>query len=316
MFTGDTQDLLAGIYDTPNRELQGSQQGRWLSPDPAGYGWNQYAYPTNPNSQTDPLGLAPPVCSGDGQPCPVGSQNGICGMGNGVSGSCFGSEFGSGNCNVSIDGVPSPCGLAFGSALGTLSGNFNYGTLSALAKVVSSGAIYNPPTSWTVTSTLFDSEGNQIGDSLTTFGVQTGGWSLTTTVTDQMYSGSNAANNGNFSWWGAFASNLFSWKNFTNEFKQGGCVGVFVDAASEGGILPDLPAGHGVEDAVTDASKMAAATYAVNQGLVVPLRSSVVRGILDLGETSASGLVLADTYAKIGAGGLAEYNAIKNGDCH
>jgi hypothetical protein len=125
-----------------------------------------------------------------------------------------------------------------------------------------------------------------------------------------------AANNGNFSWWGAFASNLFSWKNFTNEFKQGGCVGVFVDAASEGGILPDLPAGHGVEDAVTDASKMAAATYAVNQGLVVPLRSSVVRGILDLGETSASGLVLADTYAKIGAGGLAEYNAIKNGDCH
>ncbi len=125
-----------------------------------------------------------------------------------------------------------------------------------------------------------------------------------------------AANNGNFSWWGAFAKNLFSWKNFTDEFKQGGCVGVFVDAASEGGILPDLPAGHGVEDAVTDASKMAAATYAVNQGLVVPLRSSVVRGILDLGETSASGLVLADTYAKIGAGGLAEYNAIKNGDCH
>ncbi len=124
-----------------------------------------------------------------------------------------------------------------------------------------------------------------------------------------------AANNGP-NWWGAFAKNLFSWKNFTAEFKQGGCVGVFADAASEGGILPDLPAGHGVEDAGTDASKMAAATYAVNQGLVVPLRSSVVRGILHLGETSASGLILADTYAKIGAGGLAEYNAIKNGDCH
>jgi hypothetical protein len=28
------------------------------------------------------------------------------------------------------------------------------------------------------------------------------------------------ANNGNFSWWGAFAKNLFSWKNFTAEFKQ------------------------------------------------------------------------------------------------
>jgi len=59
MFAGLDQGIFAGMYDTPNRELQGSQQGRWLSPDPAGSGWNQYAYPTNPNSETDPLGLAP-----------------------------------------------------------------------------------------------------------------------------------------------------------------------------------------------------------------------------------------------------------------
>jgi len=58
MFTGDTQDVLSGIYDTPNRELQGSYAGRWLSPDPAGAGWNQYAYPTNPNSRIDPTGLS------------------------------------------------------------------------------------------------------------------------------------------------------------------------------------------------------------------------------------------------------------------
>jgi RHS repeat-associated protein len=57
MFTGDTQDVLAGTYDTPNRELQGSQQGRWLSPDPSGAGWNQYAYAMNPNSFVDPSGL-------------------------------------------------------------------------------------------------------------------------------------------------------------------------------------------------------------------------------------------------------------------
>jgi RHS repeat-associated protein len=56
-FTGDTQDIAAGMYDTPNRELAGSNQGRWLSPDPAGFGWNQYAYPSNPNSSIDPLGL-------------------------------------------------------------------------------------------------------------------------------------------------------------------------------------------------------------------------------------------------------------------
>jgi len=58
MFAGDTQDIISGIFDTPNRELNASQ-GRWLSPDPAGAGWNQYAYATNPNSFVDPSGLCP-----------------------------------------------------------------------------------------------------------------------------------------------------------------------------------------------------------------------------------------------------------------
>ena len=42
-------------WDTPNREL--SYAGRFLSPDPAGFAWNQYAYPTNPNSSSDASGL-------------------------------------------------------------------------------------------------------------------------------------------------------------------------------------------------------------------------------------------------------------------
>jgi RHS repeat-associated protein len=57
MFTGDTQDIVSGMMDTPNREYNSSAQGRWLSPDPSGAGWNQYAYPTNPNSFADPSGL-------------------------------------------------------------------------------------------------------------------------------------------------------------------------------------------------------------------------------------------------------------------
>jgi RHS repeat-associated protein len=64
MFTSDTQDILGGIWDTPNRELNASQ-GRWLSPDPAGTGWNQYAYTGNPLSATDPSGLTPGYASGD-----------------------------------------------------------------------------------------------------------------------------------------------------------------------------------------------------------------------------------------------------------
>jgi RHS repeat-associated protein len=56
-FTGDTQDLWAGLFDTPNRELAPTQ-GRWISPDPAGSGWNRYAYAPNPNGQVDLSGLA------------------------------------------------------------------------------------------------------------------------------------------------------------------------------------------------------------------------------------------------------------------
>jgi RHS repeat-associated protein len=54
-FTGDRQDLTAGLYDTPNRELNPS--GRWISPDPAGASWNAYSYTTNPMGETDPSGL-------------------------------------------------------------------------------------------------------------------------------------------------------------------------------------------------------------------------------------------------------------------
>jgi RHS repeat-associated protein len=65
-FTGDTQDISGVLFDTPNRELQ-PNQGRWISPDPAGLAavdptnpqsWNRYAYVlNNPLSLIDPAGL-------------------------------------------------------------------------------------------------------------------------------------------------------------------------------------------------------------------------------------------------------------------
>jgi hypothetical protein len=56
-FTGDFQDLYAGLFDTPNREFDQAAGSRWLSPDPAHASWNAYSYPTNPNSATDSTGL-------------------------------------------------------------------------------------------------------------------------------------------------------------------------------------------------------------------------------------------------------------------
>jgi len=65
-FTGDTQDIISGTYDTLNREFNPSQ-GRWISPDPAGLNsadpmnpqsWNGYSYVVNtPLTAADPAGL-------------------------------------------------------------------------------------------------------------------------------------------------------------------------------------------------------------------------------------------------------------------
>lgn len=59
-FTGDNQDLVAGTFDTPNRELN-STQARWISPDPAHASWNAYSYSTDPLVETDPSGLGPRI---------------------------------------------------------------------------------------------------------------------------------------------------------------------------------------------------------------------------------------------------------------
>jgi len=101
-FTGDTQDTISGMFDTPNRELH-PNQGRWISPDPAGLAavdpsspqtWNRYGYVNNnPLASIDPLGLKVGLCgSPENRRCqsdPVSGDGGGCTM----------------------DGVDTPCGL-------------------------------------------------------------------------------------------------------------------------------------------------------------------------------------------------------------
>ena len=76
-FTGNDQDTVSGTYDFLFREYN-ANQGRWISPDPAGLGvidlrnpqtWNRYAYvANNPLGAVDPLGLTD--CP-QGKTCPI-----------------------------------------------------------------------------------------------------------------------------------------------------------------------------------------------------------------------------------------------------
>jgi len=105
-FTGDNQDLTAGTFDTPNRELNPTQ-GRWISPDPARSDWNAYAYSSNPLGETDPSGLTyapfiiqgPPLSWPGGQNyCNVDGFSTSCGLANAVVQGEFGVDCTINNC--------------------------------------------------------------------------------------------------------------------------------------------------------------------------------------------------------------------------
>jgi RHS repeat-associated protein len=99
-FTGQNSDTSSALYDFPARR-QSPSQGRWISPDPAGFSaadpsnpqsWNRYAYVlNNPSLLTDPSGLCPPAARNGWQP------------------PCGGSE-GGGDCT--LDGIYAPCDWA------------------------------------------------------------------------------------------------------------------------------------------------------------------------------------------------------------
>ncbi len=97
IFAGDTGNFDSGVlWDTPNRELA-INQIRFTSPDPAGAGWNQYAYPTNPNNFVDPSGL---------QLAGPGGCNMIDGCGGGVIDPSLGGD----GTSCSINQVAADCG--------------------------------------------------------------------------------------------------------------------------------------------------------------------------------------------------------------
>jgi hypothetical protein len=86
-----------------------------------------------------------------------------------------------------------------------------------------------------------------------------------------------AANN-----WTLFGWDKNAWTTFFKEavnplpeLREGGCGKVFLDAFIEGGLFPDGGPGTDPDALVKQGGGFVAAQYVVNQGLVVPLRSSI-----------------------------------------
>ncbi|MBS1852706.1 MAG: RHS repeat-associated core domain-containing protein [Acidobacteria bacterium] len=134
------------------------------------------------------------------------------------------------------------------------------------------------------------------------------------------------AKNGNLGWWKAFAKNLFSWKNFTDEFKQGGCVNVFGKATADA-LNPFSPslssAGEGTAAVLAASKYNAAVQYAASApnylggtGLIYPMKSSIVRGMIaDANATAASGGMMSVDLA-LAQGFGTEMYSMATGGCH
>ena len=115
-----------------------------------------------------------------------------------------------------------------------------------------------------------------------------------------------------------FVSNFFSPSFYKQELQQGGCLNTFLEGVDQADVLgPVLNGSPGfAETAIKGTAATVAANYAANQGLTVPLRSSVVRGILEKGETGAGAFAIGyfDVQAAWGVG--KELQAAKSGACH
>jgi RHS repeat-associated protein len=282
MFTGDVTQLDSEyLWDTPNREFA-INQGRWLSPDPAGTGWNQYAYPTNPLSYVDPSGL---YCAylndagDDSESIDSNSDEGECASNGGY---WIQGDYGAGSWVRANADTGIVTGLGYDS-----SGN---------AEISFAGA--QGSNAW-------------------------GAW----TQTFNIVAVSSAANNESYAW--TFTKAFF--KNFSlsavyHSFGEGGCdrlmAETFADAFNPlpgNGVGPGDVAEIG-PNAVAGAGQAAASAYSVYQGLSVPLRSSIYRGLQSSTYGYAGALEEAAPYAVVVyAGGSALYtagSAAYNGECH
>jgi len=288
-FTGEGKDTTTDLYPFMFRQYN-SVQSRWVWPDPAGLqavnmenpqSWNRYAYVlNNPLVNTDPNGLD----------CIYLTD--------------------SGNATESIDHDSNldECNGAGGYWIPGFVANSNWvTTIDSNIGAVGAYSLLNGNLVFTA------STNNQYGHDITTVGVD-----VPTTPADTAVVAANKSG------WSLFGWDKNAWKTFFTEAVQpwkDTCAQTFARAFGEGGIVsavnPNLDGGPGTEpdSLIKQVGTIAAAQYAVNRGLVVPLRSSIYRGILEGTETAATGFVLLDTYTRIGQGVYEEGKSYLAGEC-
>jgi RHS repeat-associated protein len=290
IFTGQEDDG----YDNPTtyyfqERNYPSSQGRWLSPDPAGLAavdpsnpqsWNRYAYVlNNPLSAIDPLGLDCAIISGaDGGDRVAGAQSVTVGPGD-----CPGSDP---NNEFYFDGKVSG---AYVDANGNVVASVN-------GKLACSG-----------------DSGCAMWDALiTSVNVSASAQGVNTTTVPFTFAPLLAANNG------LNPNSTLGWSwNFTKSlvknFSVGSCASQFLEEMFDPSDMGGTDAA--IKTTAQSGAYVAALTYSAQQGLVVPMRSSIVRGILDFGEFAGEAAALALTdYEGIKAL-KNEVNSFASGEC-
>lgn len=103
---------------------------------------------------------------------------------------------------------------------------------------------------------------------------------------------------------------------FNPSCKPPTCPEVFFKATGNAlSKFPVFPTGQGPEDAARAAAAAAAARHIINRGLPVPLRSSIVRGILGGGEILGYSIALGPVIYAESKGLKAEIQAWRSGTC-
>jgi RHS repeat-associated protein len=286
-FTGDSLDLgVATMFHTDHRELN-ALEGRWISPDPAGAGWNLYAYGTDPNGGIDPSGLI------FGDPIILAIE--------------WSQGDGWGDFGCSLDGVGTGCNLLSSALQG---GGIAPCPQCAIGqRVGADGNIYqdgqyNAPTVyWSAPDNLWVIAIKAVGY----------GESVVGTTND----GSSAANNSSWGWnfTKAFFGGLVSaagWKAVYNStFHEGGCDNLMFSTALE--VLNPLPSDDLGEGDYADAAVKGTAAGSI---AAYRLGASSVGGELAATSTFLEG---ATTYGlPVYAGGKGVVTAgmaAYNGEC-